>query len=123
MIAAKSSDNLRFVKQKFDRITYSVKPEDFKNSIKITKNDTESISKFSVKTSKNSITFSEKKSNYKSGDFFHINFDKDTNIVDKQKNISYFASYKEDIVYTFVIGSEDSFLYNLSLKFLEAFYL
>ena len=36
MIAAKSSDNLRFVKQKFDRITYSVKPEDFKNSIKIT---------------------------------------------------------------------------------------
>ena len=80
-----------------------------KNSIKITKNDTESISKFTVKTSKNSITFSEKKSNYKSGDFFHITFDKDTNIVDKQKNISYFASYKEDIVYTFVIGSEDSF--------------
>lgn len=36
MIVAKSSDNLRFVKQKFDRITYSVKPEDFKNSIKIT---------------------------------------------------------------------------------------
>ena len=32
-----------------------------------------------VKTSKNSITFSEKKSNYKSGDFFHITFDKDTN--------------------------------------------
>ena len=80
-----------------------------KNSIKITKNDTESISKFTVKTSKNSITFSEKKSNYKSGDFFHITFDKDTNIVDKQKNISYFASQKEDIVYTFVIGSEDSF--------------
>lgn len=80
-----------------------------KNSIKITKNDTESISKFSVKTSKNSITFSEKKSNYKSDDFFHITFDKDTNIVDKQKNISYFASQKEDIVYTFVIGSQDSF--------------
>lgn len=80
-----------------------------KNPIKITKNDTESISKFSVKTSKNSITFSEKKSNYKSADFFQINFDKDTNIVDKQKNISYFASYKEDIVYTFVIGSQDSF--------------
>ena len=36
MIVAKSSDNLRFVKQKFDRITYSIKPEDFKNSIKIT---------------------------------------------------------------------------------------
>ena len=80
-----------------------------KNSIKITKNDTESISKFTVKTSKNSINFLEKKSNYKSGDFFHITFDKDTNIVDKQKNISHFASYKEDIVYTFVIGSEDSF--------------
>lgn len=80
-----------------------------KNSIKITKNDTESISKFTVKTSKNSITFSEKKSNYKSADFFHITFDKDTNIVDKQKNISHFASQKEDIVYTFVIGSEDSF--------------
>lgn len=80
-----------------------------KNSIKITKNDTESISKFSVKTSKNSITFSEKKSNYKSGDFFYITFDKDTNIVDKQKNISYFASQTEDLVYTFVIGSQDSF--------------
>lgn len=36
MIAAKNNDALRFVKQKFDRITYSVKPEDFKNSIKIT---------------------------------------------------------------------------------------
>lgn len=35
MIAAKNNDALRFVKQKFDRITYSVKPEDFKNSIKI----------------------------------------------------------------------------------------
>ena len=80
-----------------------------KNSIKITKNDTETISKFSAKTSKNSIIFSEKKANYKTADFFQINFDKDTNIVDKQKNISYFASYKEDIVYTFVIGSEDSF--------------
>ncbi|WP_066358719.1 calcium-binding protein [Aliarcobacter cryaerophilus] len=80
-----------------------------KNSIKITKNDTETISKFTAKTSKNSIIFSEKKANYKTADFFQINFDKDTNIVDKQKNISYFASYKEDIVYTFVIGSEDSF--------------
>lgn len=80
-----------------------------KNSIKITKNDTESISKFSVKTSKNSINFLEKKSNYKSGDFFYITFDKDTNIVDKQKNISYFASQTEDLVYTFVIGSQDSF--------------
>ena len=80
-----------------------------KNSIKITKNDTETISKFTAKTSKNSIIFSEKKSNYKSGDFFYITFDKDTNIVDKQKNISYFASQKEDIVYTFVIGSQDSF--------------
>ena len=36
MISAKNNDALRFVKQKFDRITYSVKPEDFKNSIKIT---------------------------------------------------------------------------------------
>ena len=80
-----------------------------KNSIKITKNDTETISKFTAKTSKNSIIFSEKKANYKTADFFHITFDKDTNIVDKQKNISYFASQKEDIVYTFVIGSEDSF--------------
>ena len=80
-----------------------------KNPIKITKNDTESISNFTTKLSKNSIIFLEKKSNYKSDDFFHITFDKDTNIVDKQKNISYFASYKEDIVYTFVIGSEDSF--------------
>ena len=80
-----------------------------KNPIKITKNDTESISNFTTKLSKNSIIFLEKKSNYKSDDFFHITFDKDTNIVDKQKNISHFASYKEDIVYTFVIGSEDSF--------------
>ena len=36
MISAKNNDALRFVKQKFDRITYSIKPEDFKNSIKIT---------------------------------------------------------------------------------------
>ena len=36
MISAKNNDALRFVKQKFDRITYSVKPKDFKNSIKIT---------------------------------------------------------------------------------------
>ena len=36
MISAKNNDALRFIKQKFDRITYSVKPEDFKNSIKIT---------------------------------------------------------------------------------------
>ena len=36
MISAKNNDALRFVKQKFDRITYSVKPEDFKNFIKIT---------------------------------------------------------------------------------------
>ena len=35
MISAKNNDALRFVKQKFDRITYSVKSEDFKNSIKI----------------------------------------------------------------------------------------
>ena len=80
-----------------------------KNPIKITKNDTENISNFTTKLSKNSIIFLEKKSNYKSDDFFHITFDKDTNIVDKQKNISYFASQKEDIVYTFVIGSQDSF--------------
>ena len=80
-----------------------------KNPIKITKNDTESISNFTTKLSKNSIIFLEKKSNYKSDDFFHITFDKDTNIVDKQKNISHFASQKEDIVYTFVIGSQDSF--------------
>ena len=80
-----------------------------KNPIKITKNDTENISNFTTKLSKNSIIFLEKKSNYKSDDFFHITFDKDTNIVDKQKNISHFASQKEDIVYTFVIGSQDSF--------------
>ena len=80
-----------------------------KNPIKITKNDTENISNFTTKLSKNSIIFLEKKSNYKSDDFFHITFDKDTNIVDKQKNISYFASQKEDVVYTFVIGSQDSF--------------
>lgn len=36
MISAKNNDALRFVKQKFDRITYSINPEDFKNSIKIT---------------------------------------------------------------------------------------
>ena len=36
MISAKNNDALRFVKQKFDRITYFVKPEDFKNSIKVT---------------------------------------------------------------------------------------
>ena len=36
MISAKNNDALRFVKQKFDRITYSVKPEDFKNPLKIT---------------------------------------------------------------------------------------
>ena len=36
MISAKNNDALRFVKQKFDRVTYSVKSEDFKNSIKIT---------------------------------------------------------------------------------------
>ena len=35
MIGAKTNDNLRIVKQKFDRSTYSVKSEDFKNSIKI----------------------------------------------------------------------------------------
>ena len=80
-----------------------------KNPIKITKNDTENISNFTTKLSKNSIIFLEKKSNYKSDDFFHITFDKDTNIVDKQKNISHFASQKEDIVYTFGIGSQDSF--------------
>ena len=85
------------------------KLNDSKNPIKITKNDTESISNFTTKLSKNSIIFLEKKSNYKSDDFFHITFDKDTNIVDKQKNISHFASQKEDIVYTFVIGSQDSF--------------
>ena len=36
MISAKNNDALRFVKQKFDRVSYSLKPEDFKNSIKIT---------------------------------------------------------------------------------------
>mgnify|MGYP003444857637 FL=1 len=36
MISAKNNDALRLVKKKYDRITYSVKPEDFKNSIKIT---------------------------------------------------------------------------------------
>ena len=35
MIAAKTNDALRFVKQKFDRITYAVQPADFKNSLKI----------------------------------------------------------------------------------------
>ena len=36
MISAKNNDALRFVKQKYDRIKHSVKPDDFKNSIKIT---------------------------------------------------------------------------------------
>lgn len=90
-------------KEAISKLNYS------KNPIKITKNDTENISNFTTKLSKNSIIFLEKKSNYKSDDFFHITFDKDTNIVDKQKNISHFASQKEDIVYTFVIGSQDSF--------------
>ncbi len=35
MIIAKYNDNLRFVRQKFDRVTHLVKPEDFKNNIKI----------------------------------------------------------------------------------------
>lgn len=36
MITAKSNDNLRFVRQKFDRVTYTIKQEDFKNTLKIT---------------------------------------------------------------------------------------
>ena len=35
MIAAKSKDLLRFVKQKFDRVSYTIKPEDFQKSITI----------------------------------------------------------------------------------------
>jgi hypothetical protein len=35
MIAAKSTDLLRFVKQKFDRVSYTIKPEDFQKSITI----------------------------------------------------------------------------------------
>ena len=36
MIAAKNNDNLRFVRQRFDRVTYNLKQEDFKNTLKIT---------------------------------------------------------------------------------------
>lgn len=36
MISAKSNDNLRFVRQKFDRVAYTIKPNDFKNFLKIT---------------------------------------------------------------------------------------
>ena len=36
MISGKKADILRFVKQKFDRITYITTPEDFEKSIKIT---------------------------------------------------------------------------------------
>lgn len=35
MIAAKSSDELRFIKQKFDRISYKISPEDLKKNVKI----------------------------------------------------------------------------------------
>ena len=35
MIAAKSKDLLRFVKQKFDRVSYTIKPEDFQKAITI----------------------------------------------------------------------------------------
>ncbi len=35
MIAAKSTDLLRFVKQKFDRVSYTIKPEDFQKSLTI----------------------------------------------------------------------------------------
>ena len=35
MIAAKSTDLLRFVKQKFDRVSYTIKPEDFQKTITI----------------------------------------------------------------------------------------
>ena len=35
MIIAKYNDNLRFVRQRFDRVTHLVKPEDFKNNLKI----------------------------------------------------------------------------------------
>ena len=35
MIAAKSADLLRFIKQKFDRVSYTIKPEDFQKSITI----------------------------------------------------------------------------------------
>lgn len=35
MILAKNFDHLRFVKQKFDRITYKILPEDFNKSLKI----------------------------------------------------------------------------------------
>ena len=45
-----------------------------KNSIKITKNDTETISKFTAKTSKNIIIFSEKKSKLQNSWFFPNKF-------------------------------------------------
>lgn len=35
MIAAKSTDLLRFVKEKFDRISYNIKPDDFQKSLSI----------------------------------------------------------------------------------------
>lgn len=35
MIAAKNNDELRFIKQKFDRISFRITPEDFKKNLKI----------------------------------------------------------------------------------------
>lgn len=35
MIPAKNSDVIRFVKQRFDRVSYNIQPEDFNKSIKI----------------------------------------------------------------------------------------
>lgn len=35
MIAAKSNDLIRLVKQKFDRVSYTIKPEDFQKAITI----------------------------------------------------------------------------------------
>ena len=79
-----------------------------KNSIEIKQNNSIDLTKFKVSTSGNNIVFSNKKISFKSSDFFQINFDPQTNISDKQKNISYFASV-EDTSYTFIIGSQDAF--------------
>lgn len=51
MIAAKSNDLLRFVKQKFDRVSYTIKPEDFQKAITISmQKSTIEIEEVEIKT-------------------------------------------------------------------------
>lgn len=51
MIAAKSNDLLRFVKQKFDRVSYTIKPEDFQKAITISmQKSTIEIDEVEIKT-------------------------------------------------------------------------